>query len=389
MLVSVAMSVQVRGHIPGLPVDETLKHLDGILCSPAFSSSKRCQEFLRFVVIETIEGRADSLKERTIALGVFNKGDNFEPGEDSLVRVKAREVRKRLAEYYQSAPESMLVIELPLGGYVPRIELTVQPAAPAARPPDSIAQAQTGVDQPRRRLLWWLAGSLAAAGSAPLLLRLRPGASPLESLWRPIFATGVPLLIFIPVLSDQGGLTDRVGLGTTAVVSRAVNYLTERHYPYHLRFGQDLTFSQLREQPSLLLGGFSSQWTERMTKGLRFQLMRGGAANDGASGGMVVDTQGTRRWGPIHTVNGYADQDYAILCRLFDSNNGQIVLIAAGVTTFGTESAAEYLFSQELFSQVAAQGPKDWETKSFQAVVHLSIIGTTPTSSQLIATHFW
>src|SRR5215469_6990526 len=103
---------------------DTLEHLEEILQSPSFASSRRCQEFLRYVVGEVLEGRADSIKERSIAVDVFGKGLRFDPGSDSLIRVKAREVRKRLTEYYESVPDSPLRIELPVGSYIPSIRAT-------------------------------------------------------------------------------------------------------------------------------------------------------------------------------------------------------------------------------------------------------------------------
>jgi hypothetical protein len=379
-----------RTDISNASSSDTLEHLDVVLRSPAFISSKRCQEFLRYVVGETVEGRAESLKERTIAIEVFGKGIHFEPGEDSLVRVKAREVRKRLAEYYESAPDSALRIDIPLGSYVPRIQLSAKAVATVVEPieigTNSIEPAQNKKHINRRKFLWLAGSSLGIVSAVPLALSFSQREPPLESLWRPVFATKTPLLIFIPVLTNNGQLTDRVGMGTTVAVSRAAGYLTKQRYPYRLRFGADLNFSQLREQPSLLLGGFSSPWTSEMTRGLRFNLVQD---PDGSDGAYVIDTQTARRWGPIKTQNGYSDQDYAILCRLFDSNNGQIVFIAAGITTFGTESAAEILFTPSLFSQLVKDAPKNWETKNFQVVIHISVIGTTPSSPQLIATYFW
>ena len=123
-----------------------------------------------------------------------------------------------------------------------------------------------------------------------------------------------------------------------------------------------------------------------MTRDLRFNLVRNGA---GLTGGFVVDTQTNKRWGPILTENGYADQDYAILCRLFDSNSGQTIMVAAGITTFGTESAAMMLFDSGQFSKLVNGAPHDWDKKNFQAVVHISIIGTTPSSPRVVASYFW
>jgi hypothetical protein len=394
MLIFTIMTGETANNVSDASASEILDHLDLILRSPAFLSSKRSQEFLRFVVGEKVEGRADSLKERTIAVEVFGKGSHFEPGEDSLVRVKAREVRKRLAEYYELAPDSTIRIDIPLGGYVPRIQLSAKlvmavpdPSEETENPVEPMPHGRKHAD--RRKFLWMAGGLAGTLGAVPLALSFRPKPTPLDLLWRPVFATKSPLLIFVPILTSDGQVTDRVGLGPSVAVIHAAEFLTKQHYPYRLRFGTDLTFPQLREQPSLLLGGpSSSQWTSQMVRGLRFDFVLDPHPGTG-EGVYVSDTQTKRKWGPIKTHNGYSDQDYAVLCRLFDSSNGQIVFVAAGITTFGTESAAEFLFDPSLFSQLMNDAPDGWESKNFQAVIHLSVIGTAPSSPRLIATHFW
>jgi hypothetical protein len=383
---------------PEVAPGRALEHLEEILRSPAFSSSKRCQEFLRYIVIEATNGRAESIKERNIALEVFGKGTDFEPGEDSLVRVKAREVRKRLSEYYESATDHGLKIELPVGGYIPRIHSTPKPISKAGpSPPEPLTLPDTAPPAPvsslsRRRFGWMLGGALGGAlgvagavSLAPLVLH-RNG--PLDRLWRPIFDSKVPLLIFIPVLTDRsnGQLTDRVGIGPAAVLRRAADFLTRRNYPYHLRFGADLTFAQLREQPSLLLGGFSSIWTQRITSGLHYTLDSTVSESDGC----IRDTKTGQSWQAVNRrANGYADQDFGLLCRLFDSDSGQIVLLAAGITTFATEGAGAVFFDPASFSTLLRHAPVNWETKNFQAVVRVSIFGTTPSSPEIVATYFW
>jgi hypothetical protein len=387
------MKSQAGNAMPDVSGRDVLAQLNAILESSAFRSSKRCQEFLRYVVTATVEGKAESLKERNIAVEVFGKGIQFEPGEDSLVRVKAREVRRRLAEYYESAPNSTFNISIPLGGYAPEIR-PVKILKTAVTDSAELAQQVQPVQQDakpigRRRFLWLAGGVLGAAGIAAGFIDSYHRRSPLDSFWQPIFDTKIPLLIFIPILevaNGDGALSDRVGLGTTVAATRCAKFLTERHYPFNLRLGSDLTYLQLREQPSLLLGGFSSGWTEQMTRGLRFTLVRN---YGGLPGAYVVDTQTKQAWGPIRAVNGYANEDYAILCRLFDAATGQIVLIAAGLTTFGTESASAYFTDFSLFAKLVEQAPKSWQGKNFQAVIQISIMETTPSAPRIVASYFW
>jgi TolB-like protein/tetratricopeptide (TPR) repeat protein len=78
--------------------------------------------FLRFVVEEALAGRADQLKEYTVAVAGLGKPASFDPATDASVRVAARQLRFKLAEHYREGAIGSLdaiVIELPKGGYVP------------------------------------------------------------------------------------------------------------------------------------------------------------------------------------------------------------------------------------------------------------------------------
>lgn len=74
------------------------QYLDKILQSPSFQGSKRCQRFLRFAVEKTLAGESHLLKERVIGAEVFDRPPDYETSADAIVRVKANEVRKRLAQ---------------------------------------------------------------------------------------------------------------------------------------------------------------------------------------------------------------------------------------------------------------------------------------------------
>src|ERR1700694_5999171 len=74
--------------------------LTRVLASTEFRTSKRSQEFLRYVVEHTLNGHRDMLKERTIGIEVFGRPTSYDPSDDATVRVKAGEVRKRLGIYY-------------------------------------------------------------------------------------------------------------------------------------------------------------------------------------------------------------------------------------------------------------------------------------------------
>lgn len=73
-------------------------------------ASQRCQEFLRFVVEQSLAGHADSLKERTIGVEAFGRAADYETNLDGVVRIKASEVRKRLSLYYAGSGKAAKVV---------------------------------------------------------------------------------------------------------------------------------------------------------------------------------------------------------------------------------------------------------------------------------------
>lgn len=374
--------------------------LERICASSAFHGSRRSQQFLRFIVEQALHGHADELKERAIATEVFGRGTDFEPGEDSLVRVKARELRKRLESFYETESELECRIEIPLGGYTPRF-IAIHRTMPAATEPPGAAPvaeipqpaptpASASVQWSRRKLLWTSASLVGgvALGAGAIWQKLHASANSLDELWKPVFQTGIPLVVFIPVLKDRTTqeITDRVGIGPAEALRRVSDFLDAHHYPYHLRFGSEMNFALLKEQPSLLLGGFSSTWTALMTKGLRYTMQWESEKQKRS----IVDTATGKSWLSVNpTSQGYADSDYGLLTRLFDHETGQISMIAGGLTTFGTEAAAEVLTNVGDFEPVLKSAPANWQRMNFQVVVQTVIVGTTPSHPSIVAVHFW
>jgi hypothetical protein len=97
------------------------EELDAILMSPSFRTSRRSCEFLSYVVQVALDGRIDSLKERSIGLDLLGRDISYDPSSDATVRVRANEVRKRLRSFYATQPSrGGYRIELLPGSYGPR-----------------------------------------------------------------------------------------------------------------------------------------------------------------------------------------------------------------------------------------------------------------------------
>ena len=90
-----------------------------VLAGSSFSGSKRCSDFLEYVVKYSLSGEFDRLTERFIGSELFGRPVDYETATDPVVRVRATDVRRRLAQHYgEHGSKTGVVIELTPGGYL-------------------------------------------------------------------------------------------------------------------------------------------------------------------------------------------------------------------------------------------------------------------------------
>jgi len=109
--------------------DERWELVLRIADSPHFCRSRRLREFLLYICCRTLENAVDDLKEQRIGCEVFRRSPEYNPAEDNIVRVEARLLRRRLAEYFsEEGQNERLTLTVPKGSYLPVFqsrELTV------------------------------------------------------------------------------------------------------------------------------------------------------------------------------------------------------------------------------------------------------------------------
>ena len=116
--------------------DAVRAHLRRLLASERIASADSIVRLLKYTVEKTLAGEPGALKEYTLGIDVFDRGEAFDPKIDSIVRVQARKLRARLKEYYAGEGlQDQIRIEYHKGSYVPRFII----AGPVSHPDPSLA----------------------------------------------------------------------------------------------------------------------------------------------------------------------------------------------------------------------------------------------------------
>lgn len=439
---SKATAVLSEEHASGPPSparEDVQGQLRAILLSPSFHGSRRCQQFLEYVCAKALEGDSGALKERALAVEVFGRHPDSGLGEDTIVRVGAREVRKRLAQYYSSADgaHAPVVIELPLGSYLPDFRFAdprplPSPAATTViEPPVELSVSlltPAPSSLPRRpralllavALLVLLAGSLAAWKWTAL----SPRYPAFEAFWAPVLNSPAPLLIGVghPIVympSHRASLLNEqrlppapypmqrplalnpkeldgtdivavqnqfIGFGDMVAGNDITQMLARRGHNVRLLLASSIPFADLRHSPTYLIGSLSNRWTSELSQTWRYRFQFTPEHVP-----VIEDTQSPdhRQWTVPAKDDGSTPEDYCLIARIPNSPTGGLLLVSAGIKQFGTEAAGRLLADPPDLSAILNKLPPGWENKNVQLVLHARVIGNTPAQPDLVAAHVW
>ena len=135
-----------------------VEELDRVLSSEYFRNSKQAERLLRYLVANSLDEHEDYLRERVIGEKVFGRQPKYDSNSDSIVRVWANHLRKRLAQYYQADGQNSSVrLGIRPGSY--RVEF--QPVVREAPAPFRVEPVEPPSKTPSPKLL--LVSGLAVA----------------------------------------------------------------------------------------------------------------------------------------------------------------------------------------------------------------------------------
>lgn len=350
--------------------------------------------------------------------------------------------------YHDEAHDSELRIELLPGSYIPEFRTSRESHAgsfpePAPQPAHPIGRAGTGLDgvtevdlagehvgpiaaapgvrwRAALRLLPYASAALLLLSLIPLYLWMRP--RPLDLLWAPLVASGKDVLFCIPTdVGKQPGaivplpdassqpfipgtsngrspqrdprlttflqfesLGENVVLSDVVAALKISSLLATHHRETYVKLNTSTTLDDLREGPSVLIGGLDNQWSLRAIAGLRYRF-----AGDEKQGFWISDLKnpGDRRWSLDLLKNyGAVTRDYALVARIRNQQTGQQQMIVAGIGMSGTAAAGEFLTDPAEIANLARIIGPALKDRDFEAVLGTDVINGMAGNPMILTT---
>jgi hypothetical protein len=410
-------------------------HLEEVLASHAFKGSRRSQEFLRYVVEKSLSREFEALKERVLGVEIFGRPLTYDTSADSIVRVTANDVRKRLVRYYESEGASASFrIQLPSGTYVPEIrqpQLALS-ALPIATPTDATQTAPSFITRPMwgRIISALVVGALLGGVIATLSVEKRSQSALRVAPWSTLFqASTQTQLIFcdaslemldeylhrsvslsdyanrklLPDLSTLSADARRAAglLGgadftvTTAPVDLGISMrISElaQAYGQHLkvRSARDLHFRDFKADGNFILLGSprSNPWTSLFQDELDFYFSFDAARNREVCRNVRPKPGELSVYVPT-AQGGATGEAFAIAAFIGNSDQSGHVVILAGSNAEGTEAAARFVTDLPMLSKTLRRYGLDPARTPlhFEALLRLTTMAGSPNRFEVIALH--
>jgi hypothetical protein len=413
-----------------------------------FTRSSLLANFLLYIVAETIEGRAGEITEHQIGVQVFDRPAGYRTIEDNIVRTYARQLRRRLAEYFAGEGSAEPTrIEIPLGGYVPVFVPAPEkePAQELRRLPVPVSikiQTEPDLTSPKaaepvhvfpwkRRLIQ---GSLVALYSLLLVAitsyavdKARASHRPQDSvdaLWAALFdgpanTYVVPADAGFNLLEDLSHhplpladyirgdylemplsgvdphsaadlrsqqFTSFIDFQIVASLARVPDY-----NPQHvlLRFPRDLRLDDLKSANAVLIGSVGSNpWASIAESSANFRIVY----NEGMQGATIINQhpQAGEAASYASRWNEPAHETFALIAFLPNLGGSGHLLLLQGLDVAGTQAAAEALFHPSAIEPILKSATRpDGSLRFFEILLRSKSIESNAAGIQVIGSRIY
>lgn len=417
-----------------------------VVSSRHFIRSPLLSRFLLYIVAETVAGRDAEITEHQIGVHVFDRPASYRTVEDNIVRNYARQLRRRLGEYFaEEGAQEELQIDIPLGGYIPVFipggdEHAARPAPVSIHREVQPVEEEPAVATPalHRRKNRWVAGLLlgflytaAVFGIAWLAAtRFHPAATNValnqatDPLWSALFKGPLSTYIVpadaglnliedisrrpLPLAGYING--DYAGIALPQVDTHSADDLRTQdftsfvdlqiisslaHLPEFdpqraiLRFPRDLRVDDLKHANAVILGSVGSNpWAAMAETNANFRIVY----RQGMQGATIVNTnpQPGEAAEYISHWNEPAHETFALISCLPNLEGNGRLLVLQGLDVAGTQAAGEALFHPAAVASILKKATrKDGTLGYFEILLRATSIESNATGMQVIGSRIY
>lgn len=432
-----------------LPIsDERWRLVERVADSPLFQNPSRLRDLFVHICDCSLQGRNEELREQRIGEAVFGRGKAFRPSDDSIVRVEARMLRKRLEEYFATeGKDEPVVISIPKGAYVALFE--PRPSLSAAQngkhaPPGNVEEAGVAdgtapqaIVKPASKFNWTVffccttLVALAILGSMLISdqrgyrkLAFLKNAGQNRPLWAELFdadhqtfivCADSALVLGVEITGSQVLLQDYVNRnywpklnGSTSRFADILETLRQRQYTSitdvqlvqqilranaHLqehasvRSARNVQLADFKSDNFVLIGSrMSNPWVQLFEPSLNFRF-RFDFQTKRTGFENVNPKPGERRENWVEGDLLQAERTYAVIAFVPNlSKNGNVLMIA-GATREGTEAAGEYITNPQLSLQLLNRihALDNGHVRYFEVLLKSTTIAGTSKNAEVVA----
>jgi hypothetical protein len=395
---------------------EKQRLLHKVLESKIFSKAPKRREFLRYICEHALAGQTDPVHEREIGVAVYQRNAEYDPSEDNIVRVEARNLRKQLEQFFRTeGAAEPLVLRIPKGKYAPVFEdrrASDQPPAsplPASTLPSSrrslalAAVLLVCLTFGLTRFVGGLTSDSGAAASIPphplwsslfdqsretyLVVADSNFASlqtylgrtlSLEDYLKPgfgLYEEGAGVSSEVPRVLERFSATPATSYADVALAVKIMRLPWALRTNTTIRFARHINVRDFKSKNAILLGSVcSNPWAELWEPRLNFSIVHDHDKNQ------AWIENAAPRAGEQQRYPEDAGPSYALVALAPNLNGTGSVLLLAGIGMDGTEAAGDLVTSDVAFRKVADELRlvADGKLSDFEAVLEFSSVQGAP-----------
>jgi hypothetical protein len=414
------------------PKTDEQEAVERILNHKLFVNAPLLSSFLIYVCQRALEEGAARISEQEIGVHVFHRPRSYDPSEDNIVRNYARQLRKRLEEYYAADGQyDSFRVEIPKGGYVPRItpvssnNESIEAPKPLVTPEEPhhvhpIVEAAPRVRRPMMAIAALIACVSILCFLTFYLMKhydtMLAKRSKMNALWSQLFNSGQETLI-VPAdaafvtLEEIKGRTFSLaeyesGLATgesepsyiTALKGRRMTSVVDldiaaklEHLPginwdrTTIRPSRSLRIEDLKSGNAILIGSiYSTPWIEAFQNNLNFHFFY----RPGEHRAWIENAKPLPGESAVYESNwdGFSKRTYAVIAFIPNLSNTGHILLIQGLDGAGTEAASDMLFRTDGLNDVIDKARRaDKTLKDFEVLIEASAVDNHATAVRIAA----